>query len=226
MREPLKVWRLSLVDEGRTTAIYPYVQLREILDPDDWRLAIIDEIGRLEEEFGQAIVQPLYELLWVLNSGAGMFTSHTTVAPYNHQSPYNWAKNYVGVAIITLSRNHAEHLDIDACQRTVDELGHIISARAPQQDSTGWYLTVGSCNVIFTREMSLTSFRSFLPEHIKGYGCQLIIGGAANNRRTAAIRWSQAVTFVTSAIHRTQQGENVIPAMPHRHAIPGALPKK
>ena len=223
IRELTKVWRAPLVNEGPTTAVYPYVQLREIQTPADCRSAIIDETGPLETEFGPVTVQPAYDLLWTLNCGAGVFTSHTVVAPPHRQPPYAWAKQYVAVAIIVLARDQREHSDQDTCMHAADQLGRIISARAPTRDSTGWYLSVGACNVIFTREMSRTTFRSSLPGDVRGYGVQLIVGGAANNRRTAAIRWSHAVTFVNDAIRRTQQGENVMPAVPHRHTMPGAL---
>src|SRR5437879_459878 len=114
MREPLKIWRAPLVDEGPTTAVYPYVQLREILDPADCRRAVLDETLPLEEEFSREIVQPYYDLLWTLNCGVGVFTSHTAVAPPNHKPPFSWAKSYVAVAIILLSRHQGEHLDKDA----------------------------------------------------------------------------------------------------------------
>ncbi len=222
--DPLRVWRAPLLDEGPTTAVYPYAQLRDIQTPADCRRAVLDETSPLETEFGMTILQPLYELLWTLNCGAGVFTSHTVVAKPGHRAPYDWAKHYVAVAIITLSRNNAEHFEQDACQQSCDELGRIIRATAPAQDHTGWYLSVGPCNVIFTTDMSVTTFRTTLPRDTKGFGCQLIIGGAASNRRTAATRWSQATTFVNNNIKRTQTGTNTVPAPPHQHALPGALP--
>jgi hypothetical protein len=223
-REPLRVQRAPLNYEGPLTAIYPYAQLREIQNPADCRRIALDETSPLETEFGALIVQPLYDLLWTLNCGAGVFTSHTAVAKPGHRAPYDWAKHYVAVAIITLSRNNAEHFDSDACQQACDELGCIITATAPTQDYTGWYLSVGPCSVTFTSDMSLTTFQSFLPGDTNGFGCQLIIGGSANNRRTAALRWSKAITFVNDNIKRTQTGTNAIPAAPHQHALHGALP--
>jgi hypothetical protein len=225
MPTALKVWLAPLLDEGAATAVYPYAQLREILTPGDCRRAVLDETQPLEVEFGQALVRPLYDLLWSLNCGAGVFTSHTVVAPPNHQPPVDWAKSYVAAATIILSRNQREHYDQSACAASVDELARIISASAPTHDATGWHLSVGPCNVIFTRDMAVTTFRSFLAGDTKGYGCQLVIGGAANSRRTAAIRWSQAVTFVNNAIQRTQHLKGTTPAAPHRHTIPGALPE-
>lgn len=152
MSEPLKVWRSALIDEGLLTAVYPYIQLHEIQRPEDCRRGILEETLPHETEFGSTIVQPLYDLVWTLNRGAGMFTSHTAIAPPNQKPPYDWAKHYVAVAIITLSRNHNDHLSQEACLQTVDELGRIISASAPTQDHTGWYLSVGPCNVIYTSE--------------------------------------------------------------------------
>lgn len=202
--------------------MYPYTQLREIQRPEDCRRAVIDETQALEDEFGQATVQPLYDLIWVLSCGAGV-TSHVVVARPHVRSPFDWAKTYVAAAVIILSRHPSEHFDKDACMNSVDELVRIITAQAPTRNFTGWYLSVGPCNVIFTREMSLTTFRTLLPGDTMGYGCQIVVGGAASNRRTAATRWSQAVAFVTSAIRRTQHNANMIPAMPHRHILPQHL---
>jgi hypothetical protein len=226
MREPFRVLRAPLLDEGLSTAVYPYVHLKEILTPEDCRRAVIDETEALEVEFGRAIVEPLYKLLWTLNRGAGVFTSHIVVAPPSHPPPFPWAKSYVAVAIILLSRNQTEHRDEKAVTACVDELGRIISIEGPTQDATGWRVSVGPCNVIFTTEMSLTTFSAVLPGDTKGYGCQFIVGGAASNRPHAAQRWGGALNFVNRAIQRRQQGDNVQPAPPHRHLIAGALPSK
>ncbi len=223
-REPLKVWQAPLLDEGAHTALYPYNQLREILTPEDCRPAIQDEALPLEAEFGTSIAQPLYDLIWTLNTGAGVFTSHTVITKPGHPPHYDWAKHDIAVAIIILSRHHDENFNKDAVMTSVDELCRIISAQAPTQDYTGWHLSVGPCNVTFNTDMAVTTFRTTLPTDTRGFGIQLIIGGAANGRQTAATRWKNAVSFVNNGVRRTQQGPNVRPAAPHRHAIPGALP--
>jgi len=219
-REPLKVWIDSLRDEGPRTAVYPYVQLREILAPNDCRQAVLDQTEALEVEFGRPILQPLYDLLWTLNGNVGVFTSHTVSAPRSHRPPYDWATDYVAIAIICLSRNERDHLSQDACIEMVNELGRVISRYAPEEDTSGWRISVGPCNMIFTPEMSLTTFRSLLPGDTKGYGCQLIVGGAAGKRHRAASRCSRALAFVNTAISRAVQN-NAIPATPHRHLLPG-----
>jgi hypothetical protein len=75
--------------------------------------------------------------------------------------------------------------------------------------------------VVFTGEMALTTFRAASIGDGKGFGCQLIVGGAASGRAKAAERWSRAVSFVNSALRRSLQGENVRPAPPHRHVLDG-----
>jgi hypothetical protein len=222
--EPLRIYRPPLIDEGLATAIYPYVKLKEILCPDDCRRAVIDETEVLELDFGHATVEPLYKLLWTLNGAGGVFTSHIVIAKPNHPPPFAWAKSYVAVAIILLSRDRKEHQNEKAVTACADELGRIISAEEPTQDSTGWRISVGPCNVVFTTEMSLTTFGAVSLGDTIGYGCQLIVGGAASNRRRAAQRWGGALNFVNIALHRKQQGDNVQPATPHRHLIAGALP--
>jgi hypothetical protein len=93
----------QLIDEGPRTAVYPYAQLREMMAPEECRNAVLDETSTLESEFGLDLVQPLYQLLWTLNSSAGVFTSHTVAAPREHKPPLDWAREYVAVAVICLA---------------------------------------------------------------------------------------------------------------------------
>jgi hypothetical protein len=221
MRESFEVKRAPCLDEGLRTAVYPYVQLKEILKPADCRHAILDESQALEAEFGLVAVQPLYNLLWTLNCASGVFTSHTGIAPRNHPPPFEWARCFVAAAIILLSRNRSEHHDEKCAMACADELGRLIGSQPSTRLTTGWNVSVGLCNVLFTTEMDLTTFRSVLPTDAKGYGCQLIVGGAASNRSKAVQRWGDALHFVNSAIQRTQRGDNVRAEAPHRHLLPG-----
>lgn len=218
-REGFKVLRLALANEGGNTAVYPYKQLREIQIPDDCRAAIADEIQSLETEFGASAVQPLLELLWTANSIPGLFTSHTAVAPAQARPPFEWAKSYVACVVVLLSRSRLKHFDLRAMQCTAEQFAAAFCTESPEQNPTGWHVGVGVCNVIFTPEMELSTFRTPQSGDMTGYGVQLLVGGAAGSRERAAKRWAAALSFVSAAIRRASKFN----AMPHRHLLPGVI---
>src|SRR6266568_902898 len=82
--------RGGLRDEGPHTAVYPYFKLKNILTLEDCRPGVLEETEPLEREFGRPVVEPLYHLLWILNAGRGVCTSHTTVSPADWPSPFDW----------------------------------------------------------------------------------------------------------------------------------------
>src|SRR5258708_25041823 len=71
----------SQIESEGDPALYPYAQLRNILKPEDVRIAIKDECGPLESEFGIHLVEPFYRLLWLMNTLPAFFTTHVNVAP-------------------------------------------------------------------------------------------------------------------------------------------------
>jgi len=96
---------LELVDEGPLRALFPYSEFNSILSLDDCRKAVVNDTEPFEEEFGLDIVQPFYDLLWRFNTIQDVFTSHSTISPPDRKSPFDWAKAFVGSAIILLPRN-------------------------------------------------------------------------------------------------------------------------
>jgi hypothetical protein len=210
----------ALFDEGAHTAVYPYAQLKEILRLDDVRDAVLDETCFLEELAGRAVVDPFYELIWTLNGCAGVFTSHVAVTPPGYPPPYTWAKAYVASAIILLSRNSNDHQNAAGVQAATAELLRTIASSplVEGQNPTGWYVSVGPVNVIFTNEMSKTTFAdTSVTSDRRGFGCQLIIGGAANSRLNASARWSRAAAFVGDTLKQVQHSSGAIPAPAHQH---------
>jgi len=71
----------SLIEDEGHPALYPYAQLRNILAPEDVRVAIKDECGPLECEFGPHMVEPFYRLVWLMNTLPALFATHVNVAP-------------------------------------------------------------------------------------------------------------------------------------------------
>lgn len=209
-------------DERTLLAVYPYTKLREIQTPADARDALLDQTQALEEEFGPDAMTPLYQLVWTLNSCSGVFTSHTAIAPNQSYDP-PLKKAYVAVQFTLLSRNREDHHDDAACLSMVQGLKKLLSCRTPESDYTDWQIDVGPCDVIFTKEMASTTFRSVLPDDRRGCGCELTIGGMGDTRNMAAQRFTQALIFVDDTLQQFRG--NLAPAPPHRHLIPGMLPK-
>jgi len=201
----------QLHDEGERTAIYPYEQLREIQTVDAVRSAVFDETRPLEGEFGSSVVAPLHHLIWVLNGNRGVFTSHTAVAPPIHPSSFPWAKAFVGVAIIMLSRAKAEWHDRAAVDQACRELLRELNAAKVPANTTGWRVSVGPVNVIFDYPQPLGLSQQ------PGFGTQLIVSGSAGSRPKAAERCAAAASFISDVLETLQRRAGRRPAPPFRH---------
>ena len=196
----------QLVEEGPRTAVYPYSKLRPIREPSDVRSAIIDETQPLESEFGVSVVEPLYRLVWLLNTGRGVFTSHTLIAPPEAKAPYNWARHYVAAQIIVLSRDSSERMNLPKTVNMMDELRLLIAGNPTSANNTrGWFLQLSALNVMF--------------ERARGYGGGVIVGGCASSRQEAARRWCRACLFLESTLTANQTADDRHPAPPHHHTL-------
>jgi hypothetical protein len=201
----------ELRDEGAHTAIYPYEQLREIQTADAVRSAVSDETKALEDEFGPAVVAPLHRLIWVLNGSRGMFTSHSVVAPLTHLSSFPWAKAFVGVAIIMLSRDKTEWHDRASVDQSCQELLRELNAAKVPENTAGWRVSVGPVNVVFDYPQPLGLSQQ------PGFGTQLIVSGSGNSRSKAAERCAAAASFISEALEALQRRDGHTPAEPVRH---------
>lgn len=211
----------ALRDEGSRTAVYPYFKLKNILTPEDCRPAALEETEALEREFGRAIADPIYRLLWVLNTAKGVCTSHTTISPANWKSPFDWARHYVGSAIITLPRDSAEQHDRRVAAELVQELGQTlaVSRFLHRHNTTGWFVIICPVTINFGYETEITMPDGATQKGVRdwpGYGCELIISGSASSRAKAGERWSGCVSFVADTLHDLQT-KNAIPADPYNH---------
>lgn len=79
MSHPPIEWIVSgpLTDEGFTTAAFPYNKLQSVRCREDCRLAALEESSAFEAEFGLDLARPFYDILWYLNTRAGILTSHS-----------------------------------------------------------------------------------------------------------------------------------------------------
>jgi hypothetical protein len=216
------LWRRALIEEGPHTAAYPYFGLREILSLEDCRPAVFDETQALEAEFGRALVEPLYRLIWALNTGKDSCTSHTAISPPDHKSPFAWAGHYLGSELITLPRLQSERHDVAVANEMVETLGRILAASPllERQNTKGWRVIVRPTNVSAVYEVLAAApgggHRTLVREH-RAYGCGLIVSGSASSRVKACERWSRCVAFVAETLHHLQTMDGAVPALPHRH---------
>lgn len=213
-------WLEAPLDEGRKTALYPYAQLNEIRTLQEARSAVLDETGTLEEEFGKGVVDGLYALVWRLNTAHGVFTTHTVVSTKGHPTPYEWARHYVAAQILFLSRERHHHYDLDVSKDLARSLGSMISDAAATLpgDTTGWYVQLGAVN--FTFLVVAKAAGSTRPDDLRevpGFGCSLIVGGAASSRRVAAERLNRAAGFIARILRDAQEAPGINPAPPHIH---------
>ena len=198
------VLRAPIRDEGNHAAVYPYEQHKVIAKAEDCRPTVLDETLQLESEFGRPVVEPLYKLLWTLNDFVQ--TSHTAVAPKAAPVPpqCEGARDFVAVDIVCVqssltgvrgSGNYGKWFDRDGGDACADELCRILVSVEGVRNTDGWYIAVGPCVMTYPPTLG------------RGFGCELIIGGAANGRSEAAERWSRAVSFVDDALHSLRQWE-------------------
>jgi hypothetical protein len=200
-------WREMPFDEGTNTAHYPYAHLNEIRSIEEARAAVLDETGAIENEFGKTVLGGFYELIWRLNTAAGVFASHTAVAPKGYHPPYEWARHYIAAQILILSREAYHHYDLDACKDLTRELGRVVSAStAFSADTSGWYAQLGIVNMTFivTAKVAGSTCENDLRE-LSGFGCSLIVGGAASSRRVAAERLNRAAGSIARILRDAQE---------------------
>lgn len=191
---------------------------------EDARAAVLDETGALEDEFGKTTLDGFYELIWRLNTAAGVFTSHTAVAPKGYAPPYEWARHYIAAQLLILSRETYHHYDLDACKDLARELGRLVSdSTAFPADTSGWYVQLGIVNMTFlvTAKVAGSTREDNLRE-LSGFGCSLIVGGAASSRRVAAERLNRAAGSIALILRDAQEAPGINPAPPHIH-YPGEL---
>ena len=213
--------RGGLHDEGPHTAVYPYFKLKNILKPGDCRPAVLEETEPLEREFGRPVVEPLYRLLWILNAGRGVCTSHTSISPVDWKSPFDWARHYIGSGIITLSRNPSEQHNLTVANEMVVEFGRTLagSSYLDQQNTTGWFVNIFPVHINFGYESEITMPDGTRQKGVRdwpGYGSEIVISGSASSRAKAAERWSRCVSFVADTLHQLQT-TNATPADSYDH---------
>ena len=168
MDQPNPDWlrHLVLTDEGASRPLYPYSLLKNILSPSDCREAVLNETAPFEEEFGQAFVQSFDDLLWRINTVTDVFTTHATVSSSDRKSPFEWAKAFVGSAIIILPRTdlsrHQSHSAEDMASMLVRLLAN--SKEIPK-DTTGWQVLVYPTTLTLLYDTALVNDdRSFVLE--------------------------------------------------------------
>jgi hypothetical protein len=221
------------MDEGPTRALYPYSQLKNILSPQGCRQAVLDETTTFEQEFGRDVVQPFYDLLWRLNTVVDVFTSHGTVSPPNRESPFDWAKAFVGSAVILLPRNqHLRHQLPDADGRAGMLTRLLAESKfipTDPRETMGWQVLIYPTTMTLLYDVVLTNDdRSFVlpqaPEERLGFGHEIVISGSAGTRDRAAERWSNAIRFVLDTMTPLPSGppfDHFVTAQAARDAVLG-----
>lgn len=215
--------RSRLEGEG-TPALYPYAQLRNIVAHEDVRDAIKDECGPVENEFGLAFMEPLYRLMWRLNTLPALFTTHLSMAPRDLKPPLEWARTQVATQIIALSRNPAAHVDRASADALSDWLLELISTAKGTTDTVGRMISVGPTPMTLIRLRRPEAPYPYRDEdliEIPGFGIVLRIRGCGNSRVTAAQRWSAAVKALAEVIEQAQNCRQLGNVRPHQHLCDG-----
>ena len=212
----------EIIDEGCRTAVYPYSKLRNISNRDDVRGAVLEETESLEDEFGRALIEPFYRLIWTLNSGKGVCTSHSVVSSPAHKSRFDWARHCVGAQLTLLSREPSDRLHRPVAYEMVKELYRTLlqSPFLKAQNLTGWLVIIRPTNVNFWEEKLAvgTSGQMRMQEcKWRGYGCDLIVSGSASSRRKAGERWSRCAAFIADTLYELQVRNCALPALPYKH---------
>jgi len=142
----------DILDAGQPNRpLFPYDQYREILSPKDCRNAVIDETAGLEEEFGRELVQPFYDLLWLLNTLPNAMTSHSAargsaryVADPGAMGDYSWARECVGLQCDLFPKAETQRLEPDTSwgiARALYRSIHLADAES-KPNASGWYLHI------------------------------------------------------------------------------------
>jgi hypothetical protein len=200
----------TLLDPDDTRALYPYPLLDNILAPEDSRAAVLNETGVLEAEFGADLLLPLYQLLWRLNTIDDIFTSHLTVSHPDHPSPFEWAKCFIGAAIVILPRKQELRHDERAAEGMAHALARLLAESSVVPSNTaGWQLrlfpTVVTCaysDAFVDGEGKV--FSTGTTQRV-GYAHELVISGSAGTRRRAAERMIRATSFVLETLNPLAQ---------------------
>jgi len=216
---PSWLYESRIESEGHP-ALYPYAQLRNILNPGDVRIAIKNECGPLECEFGAQMVEPFYRLLWLMNTLPVLFTTHVNVAPPDYKPPYDWARTQVAAQIILLSRNTATHDHRVPADALSAQLLKLISTARGVGNSTGWMISVGPTPMTLIRLRTSDAPYPYRDEDLvetPGFGIVVRMHGCANSRTQAAQRWKGAVSVVADVIEQAQNQGQLGRVAPYQH---------
>lgn len=208
---------VSSLEGERTSALFPYAQLRNILTREDVRLAVADECRLLEEEFGTALLEPFFDLIWLMNTNAGMFTTHTNVAPADRTPPFAWARTQVAAQIICLSRESWRHQHLPSSEALAAWLRRLVGKQNPPRNTTGWMIATGPTPMTLLHLRHPDVPYPYCDGDIierAGFGCVLRIRGCANSRSSAAERFQAAVSFVRDTFKRALDSGEVPRAEP------------
>lgn len=179
---------------------FPYRLYRRILSPTDCRCAVIDETEPLENEFGRESLRPLYRLLWLLNRGDAVKTTHLIERRARRaQNPpgYDWARENVGVNIILHSGYEHEWLDNQVADALKFELLNLLASSppAPNATSRGWYLGVTTIRIYHYWQEDVHS----------ALGVELQTSGFAGTRHRAGQRWAAMIRHVAKILESHQR---------------------
>ncbi len=206
-----------VLDPTPNRALYPYPLLNNILSAADCREAVIDETASLEQEFGRDLVEPIYQLLWRVNTIEDVFTSHLSVSPPDYEPPFVWAKCFVGTSIVILPRKQADRHERRAAEGMANMLGRaFLGSRFIPRDTAGLQIRLFPTTVDLAYQIVMVDSKgSVFPTNESewqiGYGHEIVISGSAGTRRRAAERWSRTTVFVLQTLASLRE------APPHQH---------
>lgn len=210
----------SLEGEGQRPALYPYAQLRNILKPGDVEVAVGDECAGLQKEFGLTLIQPVYELIWLLNTNATLFTTHTNVAPRDLKPPFEWARTEVAIQLVCLGRDMSSHKYLAAAETLAESFRRLLVKQPGPRNPTGWMIATGPTpmTLIHLRRSDVPyPYRDEDLIELRGFGCVIRIRGCGSSRISAAQRFGAAVSFVRDAFKQTLDNAEIGRATPHVH---------
>jgi len=196
----------QLVDAGEHRALYPYPLLGNIRSASECRTCALNETEAFEEEFGRDLVQPLYNLLWRLNTIGDIFTSHTSVSPLDRKSPFEWAKAFIGSSMLIMTRDQQGRHSLQAAQGRAGMLARVLAgSKVVPTDTTGWQIRLfpTTVNLAYQTGLGTPDGNIIIPqgnEERTGFAHEIVITGSAGNRRRAAERWARAITFVCETL--------------------------
>jgi hypothetical protein len=136
--------------------LYPYPLLNNILSPEDSRQAVIDDTRPLEQEFGSSCVEPLYRLLWRINTVEDVFTSHLSVSSPETRCPFDWATAFIGTSVVIMPRNQFHRHELERAIGMAGMLARTIAANSARAANTsGWHVRVFPAVVTLAYEEAL-----------------------------------------------------------------------